>query len=159
MRAKYLRQFSDGGRLAGAVYAHHYDHFRRAVHLGDGLRTGRGQNRQQFFFQQPFQFIHILDLLAIGFVAQLLQNLMGGGGAEVGANQRGFQIVQRGAVDLLADGDDIFDALGQVLARARDGLLHALNKTWFLFFVQTAKKSLNHEVSNDYRRIERGGNW
>ena len=116
--------------------------------LVTGRDGGRRQNRQQFLFQQALEFIHILDLLAIGFVAQLLQHLMGGSGAEVGANQRGFQIVQRGAVDLLADGDDIFDALGQVLARARDGLLHALNETWFLFFVQTAKKGLNHEVSD-----------
>src|SRR5271169_852720 len=72
---------------------------------------------------------------------------MGGSGAEVGANQRGFQIVQGGAVDLFADGDDIFDALSEVLAGARDGLFHALDKTWFLFFVQTAKKSLNHFLS------------
>src|SRR6202162_4837628 len=82
---------------------------------------------------------------------------MGGSCAEVGANQRGFEIVQRGAVDLLPHGDDLFDALGQVLARARDGFFHALDETWFLFFVQTAKKGLNHEVSdNDYRRIPVG---
>ena len=82
---------------------------------------------------------------------------MGGSGAEVGADQRRFQIVQRGAVDLFADGDDIFDALGQVLARARDGLLHALDKTWFLLFVQTAKKGLNHPTL--IIRESAGGNW
>jgi len=63
------------------------------------------------------------------------------------SNQCSFEVVQRGAVDFFADGDDILDAFGEVLARARDSLLHALNKTWFLFFVQTAKKSLNHEIS------------
>src|SRR5882762_5224199 len=82
---------------------------------------------------------------------------MGGSCAEVGANQRGFQIVQCGTVDLLADGDNFFDALCQVLAGARDSFLHALDETWFLFFVQTAKKGLNHEISdNDYRRIQVG---
>src|ERR1019366_4031671 len=49
-----------------------------------------------------------------------------------------------GTVDLFANGNDIFDALGQILARARDGLLHAFDKTGFLCFVQAAKKSLNH---------------
>src|SRR5208337_1250399 len=89
------------------------------------------------------------------FLAQLFQNFVGGSGAEVGANQRGFQIVQRGAVDFLANRDDISDALGQVLARARDRLFHALNKARLLLFVQTAKKGLNHEVSSfDYRRID-----
>jgi len=73
-------------------------------------------------FQQTLEFVDVLDLFAVGLVAQLFQNLARGGGAEIGANQRGFEIVEGGAVDLLADGDDIFDALGQVLAGARDGL-------------------------------------
>ena len=78
------------------------------------------------------------------------------GRRDTGSKDRQRLARQRGAVDLFADRDDIFDALGEVLARARDSLLHALNKTWFLFFVQTAKKGLNHELSNnDYRRIER----
>src|SRR5258708_28798955 len=82
---------------------------------------------------------------------------MGGGCAKVGANQSRLQIVQRGTVDLLTDGNDLFDAFSEVLAGARDGLLHALNKTRFLFFVQAAEKGLNHEVSdNDYRRIGGG---
>ena len=69
---------------------------------------------------------------------------MRGGGTEVGANQCGFQVIQGGAVNLLTDRDDIFNALGQVLARALDRLLHSLNKTRFLFFVKTAKEGLNH---------------
>ncbi len=144
LRAKHLRQFADGGGFASAVHAHHHDHFRCALHPGQGLRSGRGQNRQQFLFKQAFEFIHVLDLPAVRLVAEFFKNFMGGSGAEVGANQGGFEIVEGGAVDLLADGDDVLDALGQVLAGARDRLLHALNKTRFPLFVQTAKKGLNH---------------
>ena len=100
-------------------------------------------------FQQALEFVDILDLLAVGFVPQFFQNFVGRSRAEVGANQRGFEIVESGSIDLFADGNNVFDAFGQVLARARDGLLHALYKTWFLYFIQTAKESLNHEVSEN----------
>src|SRR5206468_7857653 len=65
----------------------------------------------------------------------------------VGADERGFQVVQRGAVDFFADRDYVLDALGQVLAGTRDRFLHAIEKTGLLFFVQAAEKGLNHDVS------------
>ena len=42
---------------------------------------------------------------------------MGRNRAEVGANERGFEIVESGSIDLFADGNNVFDAFGQVLAR------------------------------------------
>ena len=45
----------------------------------------------------------------------------------------------------LRKGDDVFNALGEGLAGSRDGFLHALKYTWFLFFVKTAEQRLNHE--------------
>ena len=59
--------------------------------------------------------------------------------------QRGFEIVEGVAVDLLAEGDDVFNALGEVLAGARDRLLHAVKKAGFLFFLEAAEQSLNHK--------------
>ena len=37
------------------------------------------------------------------------------------------------AVDFLAEADDVFDALREVLAGARDGLLHALKERGLFF--------------------------
>ena len=96
-------------------------------------------------FEQALQFVYVFDLLAIGLVAELLENFVSGGGAEVGADQRGFQVVEGGAVDFFADGDDVLDAFSEVLARARDRLLHAIEKTGLLDFVQAAEEGLNHE--------------
>ena len=70
---------------------------------------------------------------------------MGCGRAEVGADQCSFQIIERGAVDLFAKSDHFLDAISEVLTGASNRLLHAIEETWLLFFVQTAKQSLNHE--------------
>ncbi len=122
---QYLRQFADGRRFARAVDADHQNNFGSAVH-GAGLNIGVLQDGQQFFFQQPLEFFHVLDLLAVGFVAELFQDLVGSGRAQVGADQRGFKIVERGPVNFFADGDYVFDAFGEVFAGARDRLLHAV---------------------------------
>src|SRR5207237_7196440 len=83
-----------------------------------------------------------------GLVAKFFQDFVGGGGAEVGGDERGFQIVERGAVDLFAEGDDIVDALAQALAGAGDGALHAVEEARLLFFllflVEAAEESLDH---------------
>ncbi len=105
---------------------------------------GRIQNCQQFFFKQAFQFLHILDLFAVGLLAELAQDFLGGRSAQVGADERGLKIVERVAVDFLAEGNHLFNALGQILACTRDCLLHALEQSVFLFF-GAAEQGLNHE--------------
>jgi len=64
-----LRQFADGRGLARSVHADHENHFRRAVYSFDRPRIRRTQNGEQFFFQQAFQFLHVFDLFAVGFIA------------------------------------------------------------------------------------------
>ena len=56
---KTCASFADGRGLAGAVYADHQNHFRRAIDFLDRLFIGRGQNREHFFFEQPLQFADI----------------------------------------------------------------------------------------------------
>ena len=90
-------------------------------------------------FSRRFNSSHIFDLLAVGFLAQLLKDFVGGGGAEVGADERGFQIVERVAVDFLAERNDFFDAFGEVFPRARDRLFHAVEEAGFLLLVEAAK--------------------
>ena len=73
-------------------------------------------------------------MFAVRFIAKLAENFLRGGGAEVGADERGLEIIERVAIDFLAEGDDFFNALGEIFARARDRLLHALEKAGLLFF-------------------------
>ena len=146
LRAKHLCQLADSRGLAGPVYSHDEDDFGRAVDFLNRLRVGRGQNRQQFLFQQALQFVDVLDLLAVGLLAQLLEDLVRGGCTQVGANQGRFQVVESVAVDFLVEGNRVFDALGQVLARARDGFLHTVQETRFLLLFEAAKKGLNHRA-------------
>ena len=86
----------------------------------------RIEDRQQFLFEQPLEFFHVLDLLAVCFFSQLAQDFLRCGRAQVSADQSGFQLIQRIAVDLFCECDNFFNPLGEVLARARDRLLHAV---------------------------------
>ena len=59
---------------------------------------------------------------------------MRGRAAEVGGNEGCFQLIERIAVYLLVERDDVFDALAQVLARARDRLLHPVEEARLFLF-------------------------
>ena len=144
MGAKHLGELSYACCFAGAVHADYEDDLGSAVHFLDWSCIGRIEDGQQFFFQQALEFLHVLDLLAVGFLAKLPQNLLGGCGPQIGADQDGLKIIERVAVDFLAEGDHFLDALREVLAGARDRLLHAVQEIGFLFFFQAAEQSLNH---------------
>src|SRR4029077_1392475 len=95
---------------------------------------------------QPLEFVHIPDLFAIGLLAELLQHLMSRGRAQVSPEERGFKIVQRSPIDFLAERSYRFDTLTQIFSRAGYCFLHAIQEAGFLFFVETAKKGLNHGI-------------
>ena len=61
-----------------------------------------------------------------GALAQRLEHLVCGRRAEIGGDQRGFEIVESVGIDLLIEGDYLLDAIAEVLARARDRVLHAI---------------------------------
>ena len=61
-----------------------------------------------------------------------------------------LQLFQGGFVDLVGQGDNVFDPVGQGLAGARDSLLHAAEYALFLGFFQAAKKGLNHRHGTRY---------
>ena len=123
LRTEDLGQLADRGGLASAVDADYENHFRRAINLTDRTRVGCVENCEQFFFQKALEFLDVFDLLVVGLLAQFAEDFLRGRVAEVGSDERGFEIIERVAVDLLAEGDDFFDALGEVFARARDRLL------------------------------------
>src|SRR3981081_3536569 len=86
----------------------------------------------------------MLDLLTVGFFPELTEYFVRGRVSQVGADECGFQVVQRSAVNLLADGNDFLDALAEVFAGTRHRLFHAIEEARLLLLVQAAKKGLNH---------------
>ena len=55
-------------------------------------------------------------------------------GAEIGRDERGFEIVERIGVDLFIESYNLVDAFAEILARARDRVLHPLEKALLLLF-------------------------
>src|SRR5215813_6996067 len=98
----------------------------------------------------------MLNLLAVGLLSQLAKHLMGGCAAQVGANQRSFQIIEGRSVDFLAKRNHLLDALAEVLPCAGYRLFHPLQEAGF--FLGTAKKSLNHKMpTTPEDQLYRGG--
>ncbi len=109
-----------------------------------GLVLAASRIASKLVFQQAFQFVSIPDLLAIGLFAKFVEHFTGGCVAEVGADESGFEIVERRTINFFAEGNNFFDALAEIFAGPRDRLFHAVEEARFLLFVQAAKKSLNH---------------
>ena len=103
LRTKNLRQFANRRRFARSVDTDHEDDLGCAVDFLDRARIGSIQNGEQLLFQQAFEFVCVLDLLAVGFVPKFVQHFAGGGVAQIGADERGFQVVQGRAVNLFAE--------------------------------------------------------
>jgi hypothetical protein len=103
------------------------------------------QNGQQLLLEQSFQFLHIFNLLAVGFVAKFSKDLLRGSAAQISADERGLKVVQRIPVDFFTNRNDFLDALGKIFSRARYRLLHPIEEASFFFFFQTAEQSLNHK--------------
>ncbi len=79
--------------------------------------------------------------------AQGIDDLGGCSDSQIRGHETHLQLFQSGFIDLVGQGDDVFDAVGQGLAGARDGLLHAAEYALFFGFFQAAKKGLNHKAS------------
>ncbi len=135
--AEGMRQLADGGRLASAVDTDDENDLRLAINFLHRILLGGIEDGQQLFFQHALQLIDVLHLLAVHFFAQRFQHGRSGRGAKIGREQRGFQIVERIPINLLAESNNIFNSFAEALARARDRLFHALQKTGF--FLGAAK--------------------
>ena len=129
--------------LPVAVHADHQDYLRLAIHLLHGLLVRRIQDRQQLVLEHALQLLHVRHLLAIDLLAQRIQHRRRRRRTQVGCDQRGLQIVERLAIDLLAERHHVFNALAEALARARYRLFHALQETGLLFCA--AEQGLDHE--------------
>ena len=84
--------------------------------------------------QQRAKFFAAFDGLALGALAQGVEDLGRGLHADVARDQRRFEIFEGRFVDRAGQGDDVFNLRSEGLARARDSLLHAAEEAGFLFF-------------------------
>jgi hypothetical protein len=74
LRAKHLRELADRRSLARTVNADHQNYFRRAFNFVHRKRVCGVQNCQQLFLEQSLEFLYILNLLAVGLLAELAEN-------------------------------------------------------------------------------------
>ena len=61
-------------------------------------------------------------------LAEVGDDFGGGGGADVGGEEREFEVVEGSVVDFAGEGDDGGDRLGKRFAGAGDRLLHAVEE-------------------------------
>ena len=108
-----------------------------------GRLFGGVEDGQQLVLQHALQFVDVANLLAIDLLAQGLQHGGGGGGAQVGGDQRGFQIVERVAVDLLAESTTTSSMRSLRLSRVRV-TASFMRSQETRFFFGAAKQGLNH---------------
>ncbi len=109
-------EFADGSGLPRPVDADDHD---------DGGRLGeisqrpvvRLQDFEQILADQPAQFSGIAHQFAVDALADAVEDLVGGGDADIGADQRIFEFFEKIRVDLLAAGNDVFDAGNEPVAR------------------------------------------
>ena len=70
--------------------------------------------------QQPAKFSAAFDALAQSPLTKVLDDLRGSRGADIGGEQDGLKLVERGEVDLAGERDDGADGLGEGVAGAGD---------------------------------------
>ncbi len=124
-------ELAGGGGLAGAVDADHHDDFGGRGGMVDGLSYAV-EDLLQLGFEELLELVAALDAGAESALAKVFEDEGGGGAADVGGEQDGFEAGEGGLVDLAGEGDDGADGLGEGLAGAGDRLLHAVEEAALL---------------------------
>ena len=94
---------------------------------------GRLQDLEQVLADQAAQLGGVAHHFAVHLLADALQNFGGGLDADVGADERVLQLVQKIGVDLLAAGERVFEARHQTGARLLHAALQPFEQGWLLF--------------------------
>ena len=124
-------ELAGGGGFAGAVDPNHHDDFGRS----SGMLDGAGYAVEyllQLGLEELLEFVAALDAGAEGALAQVFHDDRGGGGAEIGGEEKRLEVEESGFVDFAGEGDDGADGLGEGLAGAGDRLLHSVEEAEFL---------------------------
>ena len=134
-------QFADGGGFARAVDADHHDDGGRLVDVGERAVVGL-QDFEQIFADEAAQLAGIADQFAVDALADAVENFVGGGDADIGADERVFELFEQIGVDFLAAGDDVFDARDEAGAGFLDAAFEFFEKRRLL--LDGAEKGLDH---------------
>ncbi len=120
-------EFAGGGGFAGAGDADHHDDLGRGGGAGDGDGDAV-ENAADFGFEETFELGAVGDAVAEGALAEAADDLIRGGGADIGGEQSKFEIVKGGFIDLAGKRDHRGDRGGERVPRARDRLPHAVEE-------------------------------
>src|SRR5580658_9032036 len=127
-------EFADGSSFARAVDAD-YEEDARFVGRSAvcaGLSLGRrGENFQDLIFQFAFQGTGFFEFVFVHLLAQGGEDFFGGAHAEVGAEQRGFQLLQQLGVNGTVAGEQLFDAGGKFRTSFADGIFQPFEERGF----------------------------
>ncbi len=133
-----LVELADGGGFAGAVHADHEDHARGGGAVGFGCcveAVGADGRCRQYFqdlvFQLALQRAGLDQLVLVDLLAQRGQDFFSGAHAEVGAEQRGFELTEQFGIYGAVARKDLFDARGKFRAGLADGVLQAFEECGF----------------------------
>ncbi|MNQ07566.1 hypothetical protein D3C85_203470 [compost metagenome] len=134
LQLQFLRQFADGGGLAGTVDADDQNH-ERLVLRGDFQRLlDRLEHRCQLGLQGFVQGIGIGQLLARNLLRQALNDHRGGFDTNVGGQQTGFEIFEQFVINNLFAQEQAGHAFADTGAGLGQTLLEAGEETGFGFF-------------------------
>ena len=94
--------------------------------------VGRFQHLQQMLRDELLDFAGVGQLLAVGALADALQNLGGSVDADVGGDQRVLQLLQHVRVDFLAAREGVLQTVHQARTRLLDACFQAFQQVGFL---------------------------
>ncbi|MNL00658.1 hypothetical protein D3C87_1210970 [compost metagenome] len=129
-----LRQFADGGGLAGAVDANHQNHERLVLRNDFQRLFDRLEHRCQFGLQGFVQRVGVGQLFAGDLLGQALDDLRGSFDADVSGEQTGFEVIEQVVINGFAAEEQAGHALADAGAGFRQALFETGEETGFGFF-------------------------
>ncbi len=124
-----MREFADGGGLAGPVHADDKDNARTNILRGAiGVCRDPIQDAEQLLFQRIAQLAGVVQRLLFGGLANQIDHLLRGANAEVGGKQGIFKAANLLGIEAAVAGKDPFHARGDFRMRFGDGFLQPVEE-------------------------------
>ena len=100
------------------------------------------ENLQDFLLHNAANLPRVFELSAARLLAQPGKNFTGSFDAQVGHNQRGFQVVEQGGIDALLAFRDFIEPVDKLRFSGGDSLLEPVKEACLLF--RLSKECLNN---------------
>jgi hypothetical protein len=108
-----MRQFADGGGLAGAVDADHQDHIGLDGRIDDQRLLDRLQDLEHGVVQRLEQRVDVAEFLARDAAAQVIENACRRLHAHIGGDQPGLELIQDLGIDLAPGSSSLMSVVSQ----------------------------------------------